>query len=82
MKSNMSPAALVAAFVVTFAATSMVGASVPADYAPYTGNGDPLGVTLSGPALDALVTGGIGALDADYVPYTGNGDPAGLTASN
>jgi hypothetical protein len=83
MNSKISAAALIAAFVATFVATTMVAASVPAGYAPYTGNGDPLGVTLSsGPALDALVTGGIGALDTNYVPYTGNGDPAGLTASN
>ena len=82
MTSYKSAAALVAAFAAVFVATSMVAASAPAGYLPYTGNGDPLGVTLSVAAVDELVTGGIGALDAEYVPYTGFGDPAGLTASN
>lgn len=80
MNSYKSAAALLAAFVAVFVATSMVAASVPNGYLPYTGNGDPLGVTASAPAVDALVTGSIETFD--YVPYSGFGDPAGLTASN
>src|SRR5687768_8062053 len=47
-------------------------------YVPYTGFGDPLGLTSS-TGIDAVETGSVTTFGA-YVPYTGLGDPLGLTS--
>jgi hypothetical protein len=69
-----------ALLVAALALSAVTHANAAADgYVPYTGNGDPAGLTASGEATDALTTGSAGG---GYVPYTGYGDPAGLTASD
>lgn len=85
MRTTTKLAAIVTAFA---GALGLIGAaaaysSVGADYVPYTGFGDPAGLTASASAaMDPLATGSVTLSYGDYVPYTGFGDPNGLTASS
>jgi hypothetical protein len=71
---------IITAFAASVLAAAIGGAALAIEL-PYTGNGDPMGLTSSNPAVvfeGAVALRTVDASKGTQVPYTGFGDPDDL----